>query len=378
MKNKSPLSIAFIGGSLESAVGTAHKIASQMDSRFELVAGCFSRNSERNLKTANSWGVESQRVYANFEELLQNEKGKVDAVAILTPISTHYEIIKKSLQSGYAVICEKTLTDSSLTADDILKITQQENKFLTVTYNYSGYPMLRELKNMIAENILGEILHVHAEMPQESFICLDENNNAMKPQEWRLQDQNNVSTMSLDLGSHLHHLIYFLTDAKPLEVFATANSFGHFAVNDYISSISKWEKDIECNIWYSKAALGCSNGLRIRIFGTKGSAQWYQMEPETLHYSDQYGSSKILNRKNNLTGLAKQSRYNRFKAGHFQGFIEAFANYYNDVADCLEEYQEKGSYKSPFVFDANMAKQGLEFLEAINQSIKTKSMVKVG
>jgi len=377
MKNKSPLSIAFIGGSLESAVGATHKIASQMDDRFNLVAGCFSRNNECNSKTANSWGVDSKRTYLDLEELLQNEKGKVDAVLVLTPIPTHYEIVKKSLQLGYAVICEKTLTDNSLTADDLLKITQKDNKFLAVTYNYSGYPMLRELKNMIAENILGEILHVQAEMPQETFVCLDENNNASKPQEWRLKDQDNVSTMSLDLGAHLHHLIYFLTNCRPIEVFAVGNRFGHFAVNDYISSLSKWGKNIECNIWYSKAALGFSNGLKIRIFGTKGSAEWYQMDPETLYYSDQHGFKKILNRKNNLTGLAAQNRYNRFKAGHFQGFIEAFANYYSDVADCLDDYKEKGSYNSPYVFDANIAKQGLEFLEAIDQSVKTRSVVKL-
>jgi len=373
--SNAPLSLGFIGGSLESAIGKTHKIASQMDDRFKLVAGCFGENPQNNLKTAASWKISSNRTYLDWQDMLQQEQGRLDAVVILTPISAHYEMIKKSLELGYSVICEKTLTDSREKAKEIANIAEKQKKFLTVTYNYSGYPMVRELKNMIEKNILGKILHIQAEMPQETFVRLDENNNPAQPQKWRLKDQESVSTMSLDLGSHLHHLIYFLTDSKPLEVFASSNKLGHFNVIDNVSSISKWEKDIECNIWYSKAALGYSNGLKIRIFGEKGSAEWYQMDPEFLHFSDCHGVRKTLDRKNSLTELPRQDRYNRFKAGHSQGFIEAFANYYADIADCLEEYKKSGNYASPFIFDAKIAEQGLQFLEAITKSSNTKSVV---
>lgn len=372
------LSLGFIGGGLDSAIGNVHRIASSMDNRFSLVAGCFSEDPQINSKTADLWKIDASRTYMDWQTMLHEEKGRLDAVSIITPIHLHYEMVTQALKLGYSVICEKPIADSSCKAKNIIALTEKGNQFLVVPYNYTGYPMVRELKNMIDQNILGSIFQIQVEMPQEAMMIFDEDNQRpVIPKKWRLQDFENVAMISLDLGSHLYNLIYFLTESRPLEVFATARNCGHFEVVDNVSLISKWEKNIECNIWYSKSALGHSNGLKIQVFGDRGSVEWYQMEPEFLHYADCSGKKSIYDRKNSITGLPAQERYNRFKAGHPHGFIEAFANYYYDIADCLWSYQQNNTYHSPFVCKTNTLETEIRFLEAITESAKTKSLIQL-
>lgn len=372
------LKVAFLGGGVNSAVGRTHRIAIEMDQRFELVAGCFSQNPEINYQTSLSYGIPSNRVYQNLEKLIKNESTQIDAIVILTPTPHHSADVITSLKAGIPVICEKAIATSSMDAMKIKKTLEDRNGFLSVTYNYTGYPMLRELKRMIQEENFGELEQIHIEMPQEGFAKLDRDSKPLTPQAWRLHDED-LPTISLDLGVHLHNIIYFLTKEKPIELVAVNNSFGSFRqVVDNTICIAKYTNNLVCNIWYSKAALGHRNGLRIRVFGDAGSAEWYQMDPEILYFNDNKGHKSIIDRACLDVKVSPQPRYNRFKSGHPSGFIEAFANYYCDIADNLQQYiDSKNILRTEYLFGISEALEGLYMLEAISRSSTYKTWVKI-
>ena len=368
------IKLAFLGGGINSAVGRTHRIAIEMDRRYELVAGCFSRNDETNVDTAKEYEVDLNRCYKNLDELIKNEKNNIDAICILTPTPNHKEEVINCIKNGIKVICEKALAVSVKEAFEIKEALEKYKGFLVVTYNYTGYPMLRELKAMIKQNRLGKIEQVHIEMPQESFAKLDKNGNPQKPQDWRLKD-NDLPTLSLDLGTHTHDITSFLTEEHPIELVAIQNSFGSFRnIVDNSIAIANYTNGIVSNIWFSKAALGHRNGLKVRIFGENGSAEWIQLDSENLYFNDNRGNKLIIDRASLDVNISTELRYNRFKAGHPAGFIEAFANYYSDIADLIIG---KTDNKNRYVFGIEDALEGLKMLEAMTKSSKNKGWEKI-
>lgn len=358
-----PLSLAFIGGGLDSAVGYTHLIAAQMDGRFRLKAAAFSRNAEINRKSAESWGLERDfRLYESYQTLLENERGKIDAVCVLTPTPTHKEIVLAALEVGFSVICEKTLCLNLKEALEIKRTLEAKNGFLAVTYNYTGYPMVRELREMVRGGAIGRIFNIHIEMPQEGFIR-HYSGAPPTPQDWRLSD-GAIPIISLDLGVHIANLLGFLCEERALSVFALAGSYGHFRVTDSVNVLAQFSGGIAANFWFSKAALGLRNGLRVRLFGEKMSAEWLQTNPEELLLATKDGERIIKDRASSVK-IAQSPRYNRFKAGHPAGFIEAFANYYCDIADSL-----RAGALSPYVFGIEGAIRELGFFEALSESHK--------
>jgi predicted dehydrogenase len=367
-----PLRLGFIGGGLNSAVGNTHRIAAQMDCRWKLEAGCFSTHPDVNIKTADQWGIDPGRRYDTWRDLLANEKEKLDAVCILTPTPIHANMVVEAVNAGYCVVCEKAMAGSAGEAEAICRAVEAQNAFVAVTYNYTGYPMLRELRRMIHDGRLGKLKLIQIEMPQEGYIRLDKNGNPPVPQAWRLRD-GVIPTVSLDLGVHLHNMAEFLSGEKPLEVVADEASYGHFdQVVDHVGCLARYTNNLRCQIWYAKMAMGHRNGLRVRVYGDKGGAEWFQLQPEELIFNDVFGNRQIIDRASTVQ-IADQLRYNRFKSGHPAGFIEAFANHYYDIADALLEFKQTGAYSCPWVFTAAQAKEGLEMLEAMTVSCEKKA-----
>jgi len=372
MKNQ-PLRIGFIGGGLNSAIGYTHQIAAQMDGRFKLVAGCFSTRANINKKTAALWGVEASRRYETWQDMLARERGTLDAIAILTPTPAHVDPVLAALEAGFPVLCEKALCTSSADVQRIKDVVESRDGFLGVTYNYSGYPMVRELQAIVENNGLGTLQQIHIEMPQEAFLRLGKDNQPATPQSWRLQD-GFVPTMALDLATHLHQIIGFLCGAHPIEVVAMQNTFGHFkGVVDNCMCLARYTDSIDCSLWFGKVALGKSNGLRVQIYGSEGSAEWYQMNPEFIVLTDNRGQHVNLERSSTDVMLADAARYSRFKAGHPAGFIEAFANHYYDLAECVAGHIDGRPAASPFVFGIETALEGLCMLEAMARSSASRS-----
>lgn len=371
-----PLRIAFIGGAINSAIGYTHYAASGMDGHWQLVAGCFSRNSETNKRTGERYGLPPEHICPDVETLLATEKENLDAVAVLTPIPSHYDIVMQCLKSGIPVICEKALTGTSTEASALAQAAAEHNGFLSVTYNYSGYPMVRELRRMITAGELGRVCFFRADMPQEGYMKVDENGRPFVPQDWRLQD-GRIPTIHLDLGAHLHQLLGYLLNAEPLAVNCSQATYGAFSqVVDNVSCLARYAGEIEGQIWFSKAALGYRNGLRLQIYGDRAAAEWCQTNPEEIVLSHSNSRRETIDR-GRVLAEAGQERYNRFKAGHPAGYLEAFANLYSDLADCLREYKASGTWNSTEVFDAAFAARGLQMLEAMTDSADSGNWVDV-
>ncbi|MBK4726995.1 Gfo/Idh/MocA family protein [Pantoea agglomerans] len=363
------LNIGFIGGGLNSAIGQTHKIASEMDGHFRLVSGCFSRDSVVNTQTALRWGVQPERVYATSSDFIKGESTRLDAVVILLPIPDHFDIVIACLSAGLAVICEKALVDTSMSAKQIDEWLREHGGQLYVTYNYSGYPMVRELQQRIINGEFGVIQQVMVEMPQESFVRQNTLGQVSKPQIWRQHD-GEIPTMSLDLGVHAHQLVSFLTHDRPADVYAIASHFTELpGIIDTVHAIARYESGMVCNYWYGKSALGYRNGLRIRLMGTQGSAEWLQMDPEVINVSDVLGRKFTLDRTCTENQIANLPRYARFKAGHPAGFIEAFANYYADIALALQGKENR------YTCGTETAFEGLQFLENIHLSARMQQKI---
>jgi predicted dehydrogenase len=375
--NTEPLKLGFIGGATDSAIGTSHRIGSQMDGRWQISSGCFSTDEQINIETAEVSHLPAERLYSDWQAFLSAERDELDAVVVLTPTPLHAEIVISALEQGYAVICEKAITVSSDESKLILEAVEKQDAYLAVTYNYTGYPMVRELQALIRTGKLGKLDQIHIEMPQEGFARLGKEGEKPVPQAWRLHDEA-ISTLALDLASHLHHMIDFLSDEKPVELVAINNNFGHFkGIVDNTMCIARYTGNLDCQIWYGKTALGNSNGLRVRVYGTEGAAEWVQINPEILELADNKGRKTLLERSSVDITVADAARYNRFKAGHPAGFMEAFANYYYDLADSLIEYREKGSHSCPWVAGIDKAHEGMLMLDAMQKSAQSSSWQKL-
>jgi len=366
-----PLQLAFVGGGENSVVGRTHFIASQADRCFEVVAGMFSRHAAASKLTADIWGIDPLRTYRSVSDLLAAECDDIDAVAILTPTPDHYELIAKVLAHKLPVISEKAMVCSSNDAKKICDLSARKNVGVYNIYNYTGYPMLREMRAWVLSGKLGEITHVKCDMPQEGFTKITENGRPATPQSWRTRD-GELPTLTLDLGIHLHNLIKFAAGVEPTSVVASASIHGRFFdVIDTVFALAKTDQGADIAISYGKTSLGKRNGLSLEIFGELGSLSWVQEDPERIVYAGHKGDIKLIDRGDPDTFVAHLARYQRFKPGHPAGFIEAFSNHYADIATSLVTGESE--YSQEYTFGALDALQGLNFLEALHKSAQTRT-----
>jgi predicted dehydrogenase len=374
IKTSNQLSLGFIGGGLSSSIGQIHYGASQLDGKWKLEAGCFSHRPEFNIKTANAWHINPNRSYDTWKNMIKSEVGSLDAIAVLTPTPDHLEIISALLDKNIPIICEKPLVSSLEEALVVKKSFKKEANFLAATFNYSGYPMIRELKERIKKRALGQIKHIRFEVPQDAFVrSTPAKGNAVS---WRLKD-GCLPTICLDLGVHLHHLAYFLLEEEPTHTMAEFSNYSsHNGLVDDILMWLNFSSGIKGNFWMSKAALGNRNGLKISLYGDKGSAHWVQINPEELKLYDVSGTCKIIDRGGE-TLVCGAPRYNRYKAGHPAGFLEAFANLYSDIADALIQFNETGKHNNPYVFGMEHSVRGLNLFTAACRSNQNRSWKKL-
>jgi len=336
------MKLGFLGGGIDSIAGPVHIIASQMDGKFEVIGGIFSSDLEKSKISAQKYGVK-------YFENIENMAKEVDAIVILTPTPLHYENLKEVLKYDVKVIVDKPLVATSKEAKSIKEFLQ--NKDVVVTHNYSGYPLVREIRALVKNNILGSVKKVKVNMPQESFF------KPMKPgypQKWRLKDLE-IPTIALDLGVHTYHLARFVLNKKFKPFFCEKNSFSKFNVIDDCIVLAKSD-DILVELSFSKISLGNSNPLYIEVYGDKAGVKWSQDDFEKLYVTYKDGKREILSRSFAYFE-ANKARYQRMAPGHPSGFIDAFANLYCDI------YNRFNGIKNEFVSDANESIDSILFFK---------------
>jgi predicted dehydrogenase len=361
----SKIRLGVIGGGTNSAVGRAHLSALSLDRLFQPTVGYFSRQPEINLESGEYWGVDE--VHNNLDEFVSGSKDSVDAFLILSPTPRHKDHIFALSGLGLPIICEKALASSVEDGNAIAEHLKKLEVSSFITFNYTGYPMVREIQNRIRVGKYGKIHTIDIQMLQEGYVGLLPNNKPRKVQDWRLVDYE-LPTVSLDLGVHVLNMVEFLTGSTFNEFLAVQFHAGRVSnAIDSVISISTLESNAFVNMKYGKSYLGKRNAFEFTLFGDEGSVNWRQEWPNEFREADRYGEERTITHSSTNLLEASDSRYARFKSGHPVGFIEAFSNIYLDIYEAL-----RTNKRNDYVFPAEVARLGLLQLATMNCSAQDK------
>ena len=332
------LRLAVIGGGPGSFIGAMHRTAATLDDRFELVAGAISSDPNRSRAAGAAIGLAGDRSYGDGLELLRAEASRddgVDAVAIMTPNDTHHLFSIAALDLGFDVICDKPITNTLDEALDVVDKVRKTGLVFCLTHNYTGYPMVRQARAMVNDGQLGEIRLVQVEYVQGGKA--EENDpNPEHGLPWRYDPvRGGPSLVMGDIGSHAHNLARFITGIEVSEVSAEIGAIvPNRLVHDYGAAMLRFDNGARGSFWVTQAAAGVENCLRIRVSGTQGSLEWEQEKPTALLFKPITGPAEV--RTPNGPGtLPLSALATRIVSGHPEGFHEAFANLYSDVAEAI-------------------------------------------
>ncbi len=332
------LRYGMIGGGKGAFIGDVHRKAIAMDGKAELVAGCFSRSYENTLETGEAWGVDKSRLYKTCELMLEAEtkrKDKIDFVIIVTPNSTHYPIAKLALEKGIHVVCDKPLATTSPAAEELGRLTKQKDVLFCVAYAYTGYPMVKHLREMIRRGELGKIRFVSGEYPQD-WLATPLEKTGQKQAAWRTDPKlAGASNCVGDIGSHIENMVSYVTGLRITRLLARLDRFGEGRVlDDNASILLEYEGGAKGMYWSSQIAVGQDNGFRVRIYGTEASVEWSQEHPNYARVAFVHKPTEILSRGRDKMYPRAQS-LSRIPSGHPEGYFEAFANIYSTYITAL-------------------------------------------
>jgi predicted dehydrogenase len=339
-KKTGKLTYGMVGGGQGAFIGDVHRKALAMDGKAELAAGCLSRDFQNTLSTGESWGIDRERLYPTYEEMMEAEgkrDDKIDFVVIVTPNSTHYPIARLALENGIHVVCDKPLTIHSSEAEELKRLAQDRGLFFGVTYTYTGYPVVKHMREMIAKGDLGEIRFVNAEYPQE-WLSTPIEKEGQKQAVWRTNPElTGASNCVGDIGSHIENMVSYLTGRQIKSLCARLDSFVEGRIlDDNASILVDYGTGAKGLYWSSQIAVGHDNGLRVRIYGTEGSLEWCQEHPNYARICYLDKPAEIISRGRDKM-YAHAQGYSRVPAGHPEGYFEAFANIYSTFCDALSK-----------------------------------------
>ena len=366
--NNRPLRYGMVGGGATSQIGDSHRIALRRDSYYHLIAGAFDIDPERGRQYGESLGLASDRCYADYRQMAVAEASREDGiqvVGVMTPNSTHYAIAKAFIEAGIHVILEKPITVTVAEAQDLIRLAKEKDVQCAAMYGYSGYPMIRQARTMVANGDLGEITVVQTEFAHGNCATAVEQHSESAA--WRNDPQTAGGTFVLgDVGTHALHLATFITGQQVREVAADRQSFVSGRVlEDNAHVLLRFEGGAAGYLWASGVAVGHRHGLAIRVFGTKAGLEWHQERPNQLRYSP-LGETPRLLELDSPELLPQATRLLRIGAGHPEGYFEAFTNVYSDFAETLLA-KLSGTAPDPLSQDyptlADGA-HGVQFLEA--------------
>jgi predicted dehydrogenase len=330
--------LGMVGGGPGSNIGETHRYAARIDDRYELLAGVFATDPTRSQAFAAQLGLAPDRRYGSWQELIALEAARragIEVLAIVTPNNSHYAIAKTALEAGLHVICDKPLATDLHEAEELAALAQHTGRVFGLTHNYTGYPMVRHARAMVAAGELGEVRLVQVEHASGWAATLLEA-QGHKQAVWRTTPAiAGKSSVVGDLGTHAHHLARYITGLEVTEISAELSTVvpGR-QVDDNAHILLRFANGAKGMLWASMVATGNTHGLRIRVYGTEASIEWVQENANELRLQPANGPHQILTRGAAYLAPAAQ-RASRLWPGHPEGFLEAFANIYTDVADVI-------------------------------------------
>ncbi len=337
------LAVGMVGGGPGSNIGIAHRTGLLLDDRYRLVAGSFARDPERSAAMAAQLGIDAERSYADYRAMAAAEAARpdgIDLVVVATPNDSHVEIVTAFLEAGIAVACEKPLATDSAGAARLVELAAETGQVLAVAHCYSAYAMVRHAARLIRAGALGELRYVDVEHASGWASTLLEG-DGHKQAGWRMDPAvGGYAAVVADIGIHAFHLVRYLTGLEAVEVSAQLSTLvpGRRVADNATVALRLTGPGltgiVPGRLWASMAATGQAHGLRIRVFGEAASLDWSHEDPQHLILRRSNGEE--VRYAQGMAGLSEdESRLNRVGLGHAEGFIEAFANYYSDIADEL-------------------------------------------
>lgn len=373
------LRYGMVGGGRDAFIGAVHRKAMGLDGQYELVAGALSSNPDKAKASGQDLGLADSRNYASWEAMLEGElklppEERIDVVSIVTPNHVHFPVAKAFAEAGIHVVCDKPLVHNSEQANELIKTVEKSGVVFAVTYNYTGYPMVKQARHMVQSGQLGEIRKVITEYNQGWLSTFLESSH-QKQAEWRTDPaRSGIAGAVGDIGSHAENLAATITGLEIDTICADLTTFvpGRL-LDDDGNLLVRYVGGAKGLLWCSQIEVGDENDVRIRVYGTKGSISWRQEDPNYLEYRPIDGPMQVLKRGNGYLCEAAQ-KATRIPNGHPEAFLEAFANIYIGAAEAIRAKQEgrklgelEGDF--PTVYDGA---RGVHFIEKTVESSKTE------
>lgn len=370
------LRLALVGGGPGSFIGAMHRQAARLDDRYEVVSAVLSSDPEKSMSAGRELGLSEDRIHTDVAEMCAAEAAREDGAevaAIMTPNDSHFSFAKTALEHGLDVICDKPMTNTVAEAEALVRLVQDTGRVFCLTHNYTGYPMVRQARAMVADGQLGEIRLVQVEYVQGGKAREDDPDPADGPVPWRFDPAKSGPSLVLgDIGSHAHNLVRFITGLEVTEVAAEVGAVvPHRRVHDFAGALLRLEHGVRGCFWVTQAAAGVENCLRIRVSGTGGSLEWMQEHPQVLYFKPLDGPAQT--RTPNGPGtLPLAARSSRIVAGHPEGFPEGFANLYSDAAEAIAA-RRAGRTAEPLALHFPTAADGLLGVRFIERVLASSS-----
>ena len=364
--------LGMVGGGNDAFIGAVHRLAARIDGRFDLVAGALSSTADKAQASGAALGLDPKRTYDDFAEMAKGEARLTDgieAVAIVTPNHIHFAAAREFLKRGIHVICDKPLASSMAEAKKFASAVEKSDALFVLTHNYTGYPMIRQAREMVAAGDIGTLRVVQVEYPQD-WLAEDLESTGQKQADWRTDPARAGAGGSTgDIGTHAFNLAQFVTGETPASLAADMQSFvlGR-QLDDNAHVMLRYESGARGMLWCSQVAPGNENGLRLRVFGDKGGLEWAQENPTNLWFTP-LGEPKRLLTRNGAGATEGNLAVSRIPAGHPEGYLEGFANIYGDAADAIIAARDGKSVETlaPGI-EAGIA--GMRFVDACVRSSK--------
>lgn len=365
--NSGRIRLGMVGGGNDAFIGGVHRIAARLDDKFELVAGALSSTPEKSRESGEALAL--ARVYDDFKQMAIREarlKSGIEAVSIVTPNHMHYAAAREFLKRGIHVICDKPLTSTLRDAKKLVKAAESADALFILTHNYTGYPMVRQAREMIANGKIGKIRVVQVEYPQD---WLTEQQD-FKQAEWRTDPERSGAGGSTgDIGTHAYNLACFVTGLQAESLAADLQAFvpGR-QVDDNAHVLLRFDGGARGMLWSSQVAPGNENALRLRVYGEKGGLEWAQEDPNYLWFTP-YGEPKRLITRNGSGAGEAANRLSRVPPGHPEGYLEGFANIYSEAAEAIRAFRTSASPETAVMYPTIQdGLNGVKFVAACVQS----------
>jgi predicted dehydrogenase len=373
--------LGMVGGGQGAFIGAVHRIAARIDDQYDLVAGALSSTPKKAIASALEIGIAPDRAYGSFEEMAKTEARRADGievVAIVTPNHMHAPAAKAFLKAGIHVISDKPLALNAKEAKELVALTKKTGRIFAVTHNYTGYPMIRQAREMIAAGELGDLRLVQAEYAQD-WLTERIEATGQKQAGWRTDPKRSGAGALGDIGTHAYNLACFVTGLTADSLLADLTSFVKGRqVDDNDNLLLRFKGGAKGMLWASQVAPGNENGLTLRVYGTKGGISWKQEEPNTLWFAP-YGQPPRKIARGGAGSGAAAARVTRVPSGHPEGYLEGFANIYSEVARAIRAARDGSKLDRAVVFPTvEDGLKGMEFIEAaIKSSAKGSVWVKL-